>query len=183
MTPRNVYSVNFPKGIFATPAGREVNVRTTGSSRLKKAVTAIRKAAKEAEAVWLATDPDREGEAIAWHIAELVRLRRAARKRVAFHEITQRAVTDAFANPRDLDMDLVDAQQARRAVDRIVGYRLSPLLWRTLAPNLSAGRVQSPALLLIVQREREIRAFTAREYWDVVAHLAKTTGEEFDARY
>jgi DNA topoisomerase-1 len=176
---------DLPKSAFGIEidGGVRLDYEALQQAGTKKAVTAIRKAAKEAEAVWLATDPDREGEAIAWHIAELVRLRRAARKRVAFHEITQRAVTDAFANPRDLDMDLVDAQQARRAVDRIVGYRLSPLLWRTLAPNLSAGRVQSPALLLIVQREREIRDFRPREYWDVLAQLAKQTGEQLVASY
>jgi DNA topoisomerase I len=147
----------------------------------KKAMTAIRKAVKEAETVWLATDPDREGEAIAWHVAELAKLKKEARRRVTFNEITKRAVTEAFSNPRDIDMDLVDAQQARRAVDRIVGYMLSPLLWRTLAPHLSAGRVQSAALLLVVLREREIRAFKEREYWDLTARLATGDGEVFDA--
>jgi DNA topoisomerase-1 len=149
----------------------------------KKAMTAIRKAVKESDTVWLATDPDREGEAIAWHVAELAKLKRANRRRVAFNEITKRAVTEAFAHPRDIDMNLVDAQQARRAVDRIVGYKLSPLLWRTLAPNLSAGRVQSAALLLVVLREREIRAFRPREFWDITAHLAMSDGELFDAVY
>ena len=149
----------------------------------KKAVTAIRKAVKDADTVWLATDPDREGEAIAWHVAELVKLDHDAVRRVAFNEITRKTVTDAFTRPRPMDMNLVDAQQARRAVDRIVGYKLSPLLWRNLAPNLSAGRVQSAALLLVVKRERERRAFTAREYWDVTAHLATEAGERFDALY
>jgi DNA topoisomerase-1 len=152
-----------------------------GQSNSKKAVTAIKKAVKDAEAVWLAPDPDREGEAIAWHVAELVKLRPQITKRVAFNEITKRAVEDAFAKPRQLDMDLVDSQQARRAVDRIVGYKLSPLLWRNVGPNLSAGRVQSAALLLVVEREREIRAFKPREFWDVTAHLANAEGEVFDA--
>ena len=174
--PKSAFGIDINGGVsFAYEALQQAST--------KKALTAIRKAAREAESVWLATDPDREGEAIAWHVAELVKLRGGARRRVAFHEITKRAVTEAFADPRDIDMDLVDAQQARRAVDRIVGYRLSPLLWRTLAPNLSAGRVQSPALLLVVLREREIRAFEPREYWDVVAHLVKRSGEALDAFY
>jgi DNA topoisomerase I len=174
--PKSSFGIDINGGVsFAYEALQQANT--------KKALSAIRKAAKEAESVWLATDPDREGEAIAWHVAELVKLRADGRKRVAFHEITKRAVTEAFERPRGIDMDLVDAQQARRAVDRIVGYRLSPLLWRTLAPNLSAGRVQSPALLMIVLREREIRAFEPREYWDVVAHLTKKSGESLDAFY
>jgi DNA topoisomerase-1 len=176
---------DLPKSTFGIEinGGVSFDYKALQQSMTKRAVTAIRRAVKEAESVWLATDPDREGEAIAWHVAELVRLKKSTRRRVAFHEITRRAVTEAFDNPRNIDMALVDAQQARRAVDRIVGYRLSPLLWRTLAPNLSAGRVQSPALLLIVQREREIRAFEPREYWDVVAHLAKESGEGFVALY
>ncbi|MGH2787492.1 MAG: type I DNA topoisomerase [Actinomycetota bacterium] len=147
----------------------------------RKAMTAIRAAAKDAELVWLAPDPDREGEAIAWHVAELAKLPPEKSRRVTFNEITQKAVVDAFANPRAIDMNLVDAQQARRAVDRIVGYKLSPLLWRTVGPNLSAGRVQSAALLLVVLREREIRAFEAQEYWDITATLATEDGEVFDA--
>ena len=147
----------------------------------KKAVTAIKRAAKEAEAVWLAPDPDREGEAIAWHIAELAKLDSEHVRRVAFNEITKKAVIEAFESPRSIDMDLVDAQQARRAVDRIVGYRLSPLLWRTVGPNLSAGRVQSAALMILVQREREIRAFRPREYWDLTASLATSAQESFGA--
>jgi DNA topoisomerase I len=151
------------------------------SAHARKAMSAIKREAKEAEAVWLATDPDREGEAIAWHVAELAKLRPEATKRVAFNEITKKAVTDAFLRPRDIDMDLVDAQQARRAVDRIVGYKLSPLLWRTVGPNLSAGRVQSPTLWLVVEREREIRAFTPREYWDLTALLTTDAAEDFRA--
>jgi DNA topoisomerase-1 len=147
----------------------------------KKAMTAIRAAVKNADLVWLAPDPDREGEAIAWHVAELVKLGPDKSRRVTFNEITKKAVTEAFGNPRAIDMNLVDAQQARRAVDRIVGYKLSPLLWRTVGPNLSAGRVQSAALLLVVLREREIRAFEAREYWDITATLATQDGEVFDA--
>ncbi|MGH2694217.1 MAG: type I DNA topoisomerase [Actinomycetota bacterium] len=174
---------DLPKSNFGVSCNGEVSFtyEQLPQANTKKAMAAIRKAIKEAEAVWLATDPDREGEAIAWHVAELVKMKPAVRLRVAFNEITQRAVTRAFEHPRDIDMNLVDAQQARRAVDRIVGYKLSPLLWRNVGPNLSAGRVQSAALLLVVEREREIRAFKPQEYWDVTAHLANDDGDDFDA--
>jgi DNA topoisomerase I len=170
---------DLPKSSFGIDVNGGVRIDYEPISRAsaRKAVSAIRAAVKEAETVWLAPDPDREGEAIAWHIAELVKLKPAIRRRVSFNEITERAVTEAFSNPRDLDMDLVDAQQARRAVDRIVGYKLSPLLWRTVGPNLSAGRVQSAALYLVVAREREIRAFKAVEYWDVTARLLTQDGD------
>jgi DNA topoisomerase-1 len=176
---------DLPKSDFGIDINGGVSLRYEAlkQGNSKKAMTAIRKAVKDSETVWLATDPDREGEAIAWHVAALAKLKPGSHRRVSFNEITKRAVTDAFARPRDIDMNLVDAQQARRAVDRIVGYKLSPLLWRTLAPNLSAGRVQSAALLLVVLREREIRAFQPREYWDVTAHLATDDGELFDAFY
>ena len=174
---------DLPKSDFGLEVNGGVSLKYVPISRsqAKKAVAAIRKAAKDAETVWLAPDPDREGEAIAWHVAELVKLPDDKTRRVTFNEITRRAVSVAFDSPRSIDMNLVDAQQARRAVDRIVGYRLSPLLWRTIGPNLSAGRVQSAALLLVVQREREIRAFVAREYWDLTARLATEAGDEFDA--
>jgi DNA topoisomerase-1 len=176
---------DMPKSDFGLEVngGVKITYRPISRATTKKAVTAIRKAVKEAEAVWLAPDPDREGEAIAWHVSELVKIPSDITKRVTFTEITKRAVTDAFANPRAIDMNLVDAQQARRAVDRIVGYKLSPELWRTIGPNLSAGRVQSAALLLVVLREREIRAFKAQEYWDVTAGLATDAGDEFTALY
>jgi len=169
---------DLPKSSFAIDVNGGVDIQYEPIKRpsARKAVTAIRAAAKTAETVWLAPDPDREGEAIAWHVAELVRLKPEVTRRVAFNEITKRAVTEAFEHPRALNMDLIDAQQARRAVDRIVGYKLSPLLWRTVGPNLSAGRVQSAALHLVVLREREIRAFNAVEYWDVTASLV--TGED-----
>src|SRR5919106_4976390 len=176
---------DLPKSDFGVTCNGEISFtyEQLPQANTKKAMTAIRKAIKEAEAVWLATDPDREGEAIAWHVAELVKMKPDIRRRVSFNEITQRAVTHAFEHPRDIDMNLVDAQQARRAVDRIVGYKLSPLLWRNVGPNLSAGRVQSAALLLIVLRERERRAFKPVEYWDITAHLATGEGEVFDARH
>ncbi|HYI44304.1 MAG TPA: type I DNA topoisomerase [Actinomycetota bacterium] len=176
---------DLPKSDFGIECNGDVKIKYEPIKRASasKAVTAIRKAAKEAETVWLAADPDREGESIAWHVAQLVKLKPEMTKRVSFNEITKKAVTSAFENPRDIDMNLVDAQQARRAVDRIVGYKLSPLLWRNVGPNLSAGRVQSAALLLVVLRERERRAFQETEYWDITAKLATKAGGEFGAFY
>ena len=132
-----------------------------------KYVSAIRKEAKDAEHIFLATDLDREGEAIAWHVAEVAGVDTTLENRVVFAEITRDAILDAFTHPRRIDIHLVDAQQARRAVDRIVGYRLSPTLWRNVASGISAGRVQSVALRLITDREDEIRKFTPMEYWSI----------------
>ncbi|HEV3475788.1 MAG TPA: type I DNA topoisomerase [Actinomycetota bacterium] len=138
----------------------------------KKAVTALRSAHKRAEELWLATDFDREGEAIAYHLAEVLKVDPEQAKRVTFTEITKEAVQEAFRNPRGIDVRLVEAQQARRVLDRLVGYNLSPLLWKKVRTGLSAGRVQSVALRLIVDREREIEAFKPREYWTVDTKLA-----------
>ncbi|MBW3659025.1 MAG: type I DNA topoisomerase [Actinobacteria bacterium] len=138
-----------------------------------KHVAALRKAAKDATTVWLAPDLDREGEAIAWHVAEVLDLDLETTNRVTFDEITKDAILAAFERPRRLNTALVDAQQARRAVDRIVGYRLSPVLWRTVASGISAGRVQSVALRIIVDREDEIRAFVPQEYWDFAGAFAR----------
>ena len=138
-----------------------------------KTVTLIKEAAKKAGEVFLATDPDREGEAIAWHLMEAANLASLPHYRVVFHEITPEAVQAAFDHPRDIDMKLVDAQQARRVVDRLVGYRLSPFLWKKVRRGLSAGRVQSVAVRLVVEREREIRAFVPQEYWTIDALLEK----------
>ncbi len=147
----------------------------------RKQVSAIEKAARGADDVWLASDLDREGEAIAWHVAEAANVPQAKRRRVTFSEITEGAIREAFASPRDIDQDLVDAQQARRIVDRLVGYTLSPLLSRKVRGGLSAGRVQSVAVRMVVEREREIRAFTAREYWTLEALLATADGTTFTA--
>jgi DNA topoisomerase-1 len=147
----------------------------------RKQVAEIAKAAKSADTVFLATDLDREGEAIAWHVAEAANVPKAKTRRVTFSEITQSAIRDAFAHPRDIDTNLVDAQQARRIVDRLVGYTLSPLLGRKVRSGLSAGRVQSVAVRLVVEREREIEAFVAREYWTLRALLATKDGETFEA--
>jgi len=145
--------------------------------RNEKHVKAIIRALKKADALYLATDPDREGEAISWHLIELLKEKKAldakAVHRVVFHEITKQAVQDAVANPRGISGDLVGAQQARRALDYLVGFNLSPLLWKKVQRGLSAGRVQSPALRMIVERELEIEAFKAREYWSVEADVSK----------
>ena len=154
-------------------------------ARNSKHVDAIAKAAALADNIYLAPDPDREGEAIAWHIAELLKGKRALKskkmQRVVFYEITQSAVRDAVAHPRELSIPLVNAQQARRALDYLVGFNLSPLLWRKVRPGLSAGRVQSPALRLIVERELEIEAFRTQEYWTI--HLdSQKNHQPFSAR-
>jgi DNA topoisomerase I len=137
----------------------------------RQVVKEIKALAQSAEEVYLATDPDREGEAIAWHLKESAELDPKSTHRVVFHEITEPAVAEAFAHPRDINMDLVDAQQARRVLDRLVGYHLSPLLWRKVRGRLSAGRVQSVALRLVVEREREIDAFVPEEYWSIEAEF------------
>lgn len=139
----------------------------------KKILAELRKATKEADTVYLATDPDREGEAISWHLMEAIKIPKKKAKRVVFHEITREAITEAFADPRDLDKDLIDAQQARRVLDRIVGYKLSPVLWGKVRRGLSAGRVQSVALRLVVDREAEINAFIPTEYWSIDADMSK----------
>ena len=145
--------------------------------RNEKHVNAIIKALKKADALYLATDPDREGEAISWHLIELLKEKNALNDkpvhRVVFHEITNNAVREAIEHPRGLSGDLVSAQQARRALDYLVGFNLSPLLWKKVQPGLSAGRVQSPALRMIVERELEIEAFKAREYWSIEADVTK----------
>ncbi len=153
--------------------------------RNAKHVDAIAKAVKAADAIYLATDPDREGEAISWHIAEILKSKKLIKdkllKRVVFHEITKTAVQHAIDNPRDIAMPLVNAQQARRALDYLVGFNLSPLLWKKIRRGLSAGRVQSPALRLIVERELEIEAFKSQEYWSI--HLESRKHQHaFDAK-
>ena len=154
-------------------------------SRNSKHVDAIVKAVKDCDAVYLATDPDREGEAISWHLMEILKSKKALGKiqpkRVVFYEITKNAVQNAIEHPRDLDQNLIDAQQARRALDYLVGFNLSPLLWKKIRRGLSAGRVQSPALRLICEREIEIKAFESQEYWSI--HLDSHKGrQKFDAK-
>lgn len=153
--------------------------------RNEKHVNAIVRALKKSDALYLATDPDREGEAISWHLTELLKERKALNgkpvHRVVFHEITKNAIREAIEHPRGISNDLVSAQQARRALDYLVGFNLSPLLWKKVQRGLSAGRVQSPALRMIVERELEIEAFKAREYWSIEADLSKG-GQPFVSR-
>ena len=141
----------------------------------------LKKEAKNAKKIYLATDPDREGEAISWHLAKLLNIDETSNCRITFNEITKNAVQTAIKEPRPIDLDLVNAQQARRVLDRIVGYQISPILWRKVKKGLSAGRVQSVATRLIVDREREIENFIPEEYWTVDAKLKTQAGEEFEA--
>lgn len=147
----------------------------------KKVVEDLKKAAKDATTVWLASDEDREGEAIAWHLYEVLGLANVNTKRIVFHEITKTAIQEAIKNPREIDINLVDAQQARRVLDRIVGFELSPVLWKRIKPSLSAGRVQSVAVRLIVEREREIDAFQVESGYRVVAIFKTPQGEDLKA--
>jgi len=139
----------------------------------RKVVKELKEAAEKAAVVYLATDPDREGEAISWHLIKAVELKTIPVHRVVFHEITEEAIKEAFHQPRQIDMNLVNAQQARRILDRLVGYKISPLLWRKVKSRLSAGRVQSVALRMIAEREREIENFVPQEYWTIEVELAK----------
>ena len=149
--------------------------------RAKSTITELKKALKNADQLLLATDEDREGESIAWHLLEILKPKVPV-KRMVFHEITKDAISAAVQNPREIDMPLVDAQETRRILDRLFGYQLSPVLWSKIGRGLSAGRVQSPALRLIVERERERRAFTAASYWDVSATVMTKKGESFGTK-
>ncbi len=144
-------------------------------------VKKLKEEADKAELVWLASDEDREGEAIAWHLFEVLGLSADHTRRIVFHEITEPAILEAIKNPRDIDLNLVDAQQARRVLDRIVGFELSPVLWRKIMPGLSAGRVQSVAVRLVAEREKEIKAFKSEPYYRVTAQFAAKEGAEFSA--
>ena len=152
-------------------------------SEKKELVKELKKAANDADMVWLASDEDREGEAIAWHLYEVLGLTPEKTRRIVFHEITKPAILHAIANPRGIDYNLVDAQQARRVLDRIVGFELSPVLWKKIKPALSAGRVQSVAVRLIVEREKEIKAFTSEQYYRITAqmHSANAASALFNA--
>jgi len=156
-----------------------INIRGKGDL-----IKTLKKEAKAAKKVYLATDPDREGEAIAWHLAHILELKDTKGTRVTFNEITKSAVQKAIKEPRDIDKNLVDAQQARRVLDRIVGYKISPVLWKKVQKGLSAGRVQSVAVKLIVDREEEIANFIPQEYWNIFATLQdKKTKKEFEAKF
>ncbi|MDE5929069.1 MAG: DNA topoisomerase I, partial [Muribaculaceae bacterium] len=142
----------------------------------KNLVEELRRAAKQSETVWLASDEDREGEAIAWHLAEVLGLDPLKARRIVFHEITKPAILHAIEHPRAIDINRVDAQQARRVLDRIVGFELSPVLWKKIKPALSAGRVQSVAVRLIVEREEEIKRFKSEPYYRVTANFTAPGG-------
>jgi len=149
----------------------------------EKVIKELKKAAKKADAIFLAPDPDREGEAIAWHVANsLEGSTKAELFRISFNEITKTAVKAAFDTPREIDTDLVNAQQARRVLDRLVGYKVSPFLWKTITHSLSAGRVQSVALRLVCEREQQIAAFEPKEYWQIEGLFNSQHNEEFKAR-
>jgi DNA topoisomerase-1 len=171
------------EGAVETDNGFKMNY--TAVERNQKHIANIKKELKKADSLYLATDPDREGEAISWHLYELLNEKNLMKNkhayRVAFYEITQQAVSEAIANPREITMDLVNAQQARRALDYLVGFNLSPLLWRKIRRGLSAGRVQSPALRMIVERELEIEAFNPLEYWSIEADN-NLDGQAFSAK-
>lgn len=172
---------DLPKSALGIDTENDFKPKYVIPTKSKAHLSELKKAAAKADEIYLSTDPDREGEAIAWHVAEALKLKDY--KRIAFHEITQGAISEAIEHPRQLDMHLVDAQQARRVLDRLVGYKLSPLLWRKLAKGLSAGRVQSVALRLICERENEIRKFQPVEYWSISATLKKTDSEKiFEAK-
>ena len=151
----------------------------------KKVVKELKKMAKDAEMVWLASDEDREGEAISWHLFKALDLKDEKTKRIVFHEITKNAITEAIQSPRDIDRNLVSAQQARRVLDRLVGYELSPLLWKKVKPSLSAGRVQSVAVRLIAEREEEIKNFKSTSAYRIVVDLKPANKENgiFTAEY
>ncbi|MCI7551820.1 MAG: type I DNA topoisomerase [Actinomycetaceae bacterium] len=169
-----------PYGKFAVDVEGDFDPYYVVNPDKKKKVTELRKAMKDADELYLATDEDREGEAIAWHLLNVLKPKIPV-KRMVFHEITKEAIQRALGNTRELDTQLVDAQESRRILDRLVGYEVSPLLWRKVAPSLSAGRVQSVTTRLVVDRERERMAFVSASYWDVQVKLSKN-GEEFSAK-
>ena len=167
---------DLPKSEFGIDVENNFKLKYISIRGKSDLIRSLKKEAQKADMVYLATDPDREGEAISWHLASLLGLDETQCKRVVFNEITKTALKSAVANPTTINMNLVDAQQARRVLDRIVGYKLSPFLWRKVKKGLSAGRVQSVATALIVDREEEIRAFVPKEYWNISAIFSQTNG-------
>ena len=169
---------DLPKGQLGVDIEHSFEPKYVVPRAKTKIVTELKKAVKEAGSVYLATDPDREGEAISWHLREVTNPKGTVYRRVVFHEITPEAIEQAFKHPRDLDQHLVYAQQARRILDRLVGYQISPILWKKVRSGLSAGRVQSVVLKFICDREREIAGFVPKEYWNIGAELKKFSGPE-----
>ena len=184
------YQVESSYGHIADLPSKEMGVDVEKGFKPKYEVSAdkrtlvkkLRDLSKKAETVWLASDEDREGEAIAWHLAEELKLDKNKTKRIVFHEITKSAIQKAIENPRDINYHLVNAQQARRVLDRLVGYELSPILWKKVKGGLSAGRVQSGAGRLIVERERDIQNFNAEASYNVTAEFANEQGKTFKAK-
>ena len=175
---------DLPKSKLGVEIERDFEPQYVPMKGKESIISDLKAAARESRAVYLATDPDREGEAISWHLKYLLGLSDQATHRVTFNEITKNVVTSSIRSPRAIDMDLVDAQQARRILDRIVGYQLSPLLWKKVRRGLSAGRVQSVATRMVVDREEEIRAFQPQEYWSIDVKLQRTEGPgSFTAHY
>ena len=162
---------DLPESSFGVDVDKNFEPKYIVPEKSKKVISDLKKACKKASEVVVATDEDREGESIAWHLSEVLKLKDP--KRIVFHEITKTAIEQALKNPRNIDKKLVDSQQARRILDRIVGYKLSPFLWKKIARGLSAGRVQSVAVRLVVEREREIEKFKPQEYWVIQALLKK----------
>src|SRR6478609_6826272 len=184
------FQVESSYGHIADLPSKEIGVDVTNgfkpkyevSSDKKALVTKLKSLAKNAETVWLASDEDREGEAISWHLAEELKLDKSKTKRIVFHEITKNAILKAIDNPREIDYNLVNAQQARRVLDRLVGYELSPVLWKKVKGGLSAGRVQSVSVRLIVEREREIQGFKAVASYSVSAEFTNEAGKTVKAK-
>jgi len=167
---------DLPKSTLGVDIEHDFRPQYVNMSDKKELIKELKAAAAKSDFVYLATDPDREGEAISWHLAQILKLDMNNENRVCFNEITKTGIKAGMANPQKINLDLVDAQQARRVLDRIVGYKLSPFLWKKVKRGLSAGRVQSVALRLIVDREREIEAFIPEEYWSIEAVFAKDNG-------
>ena len=173
---------DLPKGELGIDIENDFQPKYVIPTKARKNVNILKKETEKAEIVILATDEDREGEAIAWHLTQILDLNSKKHyQRIAFHEITKSAITEALKNPRKINLNLVDAQQARRVLDRIVGYKLSPFLWKKIARGLSAGRVQSIAVRLVVEREREIQKFIPQEYWTIIVSLLKVKSSKFEA--
>jgi DNA topoisomerase-1 len=163
---------DLPEDEFGVEIEKDFKPKYIVPQKSKKTIQFLKGELQKAKLAIVATDEDREGEAIAWHLTQILNLNGGKPyQRIVFHEITKSAIDQALKNPRKIDMDLVDAQQARRILDRIVGYKLSPFLWKKIARGLSAGRVQSVAVRLVVEREREIKNFIPQEYWEIAAEL------------
>ena len=170
---------DLPKGKLGVEVEKDFQVQYVIPTKKRKIVNNLKKLGKKAKKIYFATDEDREGEAIAWHLSCILKSKNT--QRISFHEITKQAIKQALKQTRQINLDLVNAQQARRILDRLVGYKLSPLLWKKLVKGLSAGRVQSPTVRLVVEREREIEKFKPQEYWSIEAEF-KAKQENFWAK-